>query len=303
VSHNLHWQIARDCLDAGLHLQVQKPIALTIAERRRIIYAREKGRAMVVSEPSVLGRRTRAILTALGNESLVGTPTIAELHALITAGSAPISSGEQALEALAMVYACLEAATTGRPTMVADVLSGVAHAYEDTIEAARLLVAQMEPGHVSWLGTRPMTASCERIVKVRNRTALGYGEGRSEELMGVALNGLRSRVAVATKTAWKGPPRSGSSSRWKGRWAGCTRTIWTRSSSTAAPAIYFQVGADLVLVRPVWPRVLVAYIQMLLRRVDMVHLSVLTVSSWRIFHWIRQHVIGERSSKYRGDNH
>ncbi len=304
VPHNLHWQIARDCLDAGLHLQVQKPIAITIAEGRRIIeYAQEKGRAMVVSEPSVLGRRTRAILTALGNGGLVGTPTMlldyalvtlyggffagtpwrhlkgmagagwfldhgvhraqwflealgpvaeayalaktfepvrrderhgtftvdtedcamamlrfesgtlghwlvasaghgarfgavrvygtqgvvnldtntvqqdrgevqqldeaiqpflderiptdpmahsfAELHALITAGSPPISSGEQALEALAVVYTCLEAATTGRPTMVADVLSGAAHAYEDTIEAARPLVAEVEPGRVS----------------------------------------------------------------------------------------------------------------------------------------------------------
>jgi UDP-N-acetyl-2-amino-2-deoxyglucuronate dehydrogenase len=304
VPHNLHWQIARDCLDAGLHLQVQKPIAITIAEGRRIIeYAQEKGRAMVVSEPSVLGRRTRAILTALGSGGLVGTPTMlldyalvtlygeffagtpwrhlkgmagagwfldhgvhraqwflealgpvaeayalaktfepvrrderhgtftvdtedcamamlrfesgtlghwlvasaghgarfgavrvygsqgvvsldtdtvqqdrgevqqlgeviqpllderipadpmahsfAELHALISAGSPPISSGEQALEALAVVYACLEAATTGRPTMVADVLSGAAHAYEDTIEAARPLVAEVEPGRVS----------------------------------------------------------------------------------------------------------------------------------------------------------
>ena len=57
----LHWPIARDCLEAGLHLQVQKPIAITIADGRRIIdTAREKGRALVVSEPSVLGRGTRA---------------------------------------------------------------------------------------------------------------------------------------------------------------------------------------------------------------------------------------------------
>lgn len=304
VPHNLHWQIAKDCLDAGLHLQVQKPIAITIAEGRRIIeYAQEKGRAMVVSEPAVLGRKTRAILSTLHDGCLVGAPTMlldyavtilygeffartpwrhlkgmagagwfvdhgvhrahwflealgpiaeayalaktfepvrqderhgsftvdtedsamaalrfeagalghwlvasaghgahfgavriygtqgvvsldsgtvqrdrgeiqelnamiqpflderipadpmahsfAELHALITAGSAPISSGERALEALAVVYACLEAATTGRPTMVADVLSGAAHAYEDTIEAARPLVAGMEPARVS----------------------------------------------------------------------------------------------------------------------------------------------------------
>src|SRR5262249_35680444 len=77
VPHNLHWQIARDCLDAGLHLQVQKPISLTIAEGRRIIeYARDKGRALVVSEPAVLGRRTRAFLAALVGGNLVGTPTM-----------------------------------------------------------------------------------------------------------------------------------------------------------------------------------------------------------------------------------
>jgi aryl-alcohol dehydrogenase-like predicted oxidoreductase len=35
-------------------------------------------------------------------------------------------------------------------------------------------------------------------------TAPGYGEGRSEELIGLALDELRSRVAMATKTAWKG---------------------------------------------------------------------------------------------------
>src|SRR5262249_51265683 len=34
-------------------------------------------------------------------------------------------------------------------------------------------------------------------------TAPSYGDGRSEELMGLALSGLRSRVHVATKTAWK----------------------------------------------------------------------------------------------------
>ncbi|MCZ7569197.1 MAG: aldo/keto reductase [Ardenticatenaceae bacterium] len=35
-------------------------------------------------------------------------------------------------------------------------------------------------------------------------TAPSYGDGRSEELMGLALDGLRPRVSIATKTAWKG---------------------------------------------------------------------------------------------------
>jgi predicted dehydrogenase len=60
-----------------------------------------------------------------------------ELHALITDGREPISSGERALEALAIVYACLESSEAGGPVAVADVLSGTAHAYADTIEAAR----------------------------------------------------------------------------------------------------------------------------------------------------------------------
>ena len=304
VPHNLHWQIARDCLDADLHLQVQKPISLTIAEGRRIIdYAREKGRALVVSEPAVLGRRMRAFLAALVGGRLVGTPTMlldyavtvlhggffagtpwrhlkgmagagwfldhgvhraqwfldalgpvaeayalaktfepvrqddkhrsftvdtedcamavlrfergalghwmvasagqgtpfgavrvygtegvvdldaatvqkdageaqklgevaasyeddhipndpiahsfAELHALMSEGAPPVSSGEKALEALAVVYACLEAATIDRPIAVADVLSGAAHAYQDTIEVARSQWVDVDAARVS----------------------------------------------------------------------------------------------------------------------------------------------------------
>jgi len=304
VPHHVHWTIARDCLDAGLHLQVQKPIAITIGDGRRIIdYAREKGRQFVVSEPSVLGRKTRALFMALQEGALVGTPTMlldyavttlrggffmgtpwrhlkgmagagwfldhgvhrthwflealgsvaeaygqartfeperkderhgafavdtedcamtvlqfasgvlghwmvasaghgagfgsvrvygtkgvamldngniqrdgdeagklddllapyfdpdipedamahsfAELHALITAGKTPISSGERALEALAIVYACLEAGMQGRPVRVADVLSGNLHLYEDSIEAARAQWLDVAPERVS----------------------------------------------------------------------------------------------------------------------------------------------------------
>ena len=291
VPHNVHWSLAQECLDAGLHLQVQKPIALTIADGRRIIdYAQEKGKSMVVSEPSVLGRGTRAgiaalhagvigdptmlldyAVTTLGGGFFMGTPwrhlkgmagagwfldhgvhrthwflealgpveeafgqaktfeperrddrhgafpvdtedcsmtvlrfasgalghwmvasaghgegfgavrvygtkgaanfnsghvrldgqeprpwaeviaqyrdesipedsfahSFWELHRLIQDGTPPISSGERALEALAIVYSCLEASETGRPVRIADVLSGAARVYEDSIERAR----------------------------------------------------------------------------------------------------------------------------------------------------------------------
>jgi len=291
VPHNVHWTIARDCLDSGLHLQMQKPIAITIADGRRVIqYAREKQRAMVVSEPSVLGRGTRALISALrdgaigdpimlldyavttlqggffmntpwrhlkgmagagwfldhgvhrthwflealgsvqdvfgraatfephrrdekhgefpvdtedcsmtvlrfasgalghwmvasaghgdgfGAVRVYGTRGVAdmnrgsvkldgqdarplaeitapyedstipgdafahsfqELHDLITHGAAPVSSGERALEALAVVYGCLEASMIGQPVAIGDILSGAAHRFDDSIEAAR----------------------------------------------------------------------------------------------------------------------------------------------------------------------
>jgi len=304
VPHHLHWDIARDCLDAGLHLQVQKPIAITIGDGRRIIeHSRAKKRALVVSEPSVLGRGTRAFFAALRDGALVGKPTMlldyavttlgggffmgtpwrhlkglagagwfldhgvhrthwflealgpvtdafglahtfeperrddrhgafavdtedcamtalrfaggvlghflvasagqgagwggvrlygtdgvadisggtaqrsgqaarkldeltapyqdaaipndamahsfSELHALATAGTVPVSSGERALEALAVIYSCLESSLTGRAVMVADILSGAAHKYEDTIEAARPRWSAVAPDRVS----------------------------------------------------------------------------------------------------------------------------------------------------------
>lgn len=304
VPHHLHWSIAKDCVDAGLDIQMQKPIAISIADGRRIIdYARDKGRSLVVSEPAVLGRKTRAFFTALHSGELVGTPTMlldyavttlrggffagtpwrhlkgmagagwfldhgvhrthwflealgsvtnayavaktlepqrrdakhgtftvdtedcamtvlqfesgvvghwlvasaghganfgsvqiygtegvvnvneqttqkdgedrqtllnliadfsdttiptnpmahsfAELRALIVDGTSPICAGERALEAMSVVYSCLEASTTGEPTAVADVLSGQAHAYEDTIEAARAQWETVDPSRVS----------------------------------------------------------------------------------------------------------------------------------------------------------
>lgn len=292
VPHSLHWSVARDCLDAGLHLQVQKPIAITIGDGRRIVdFAREKRRSIVVSEPAVLGRDRRALITALRSGDLIGPPTMLldyavttlnggffggtpwrhlkgmagagwfidhgvhrthwflealgeidrvwgiartiepnrsdeghgtfeidtedcamtglqfadgvlghflvasagqgqgyggvrvygtkgvadltggqvhhsagpsdtieelckpyrdgtlpadsmahsflELQQLVTDGTPPICTGERALEALAVIYACLESTTTQASVRVGDVLSGDAHNYEDSVEAAR----------------------------------------------------------------------------------------------------------------------------------------------------------------------
>src|SRR5436309_13259308 len=63
---------------------MQKPIAITIDDGRRSIdYAREKGRALAVSEPSVLGRGTRAGIAALRG-GVVGDPTMLLDYAVCT---------------------------------------------------------------------------------------------------------------------------------------------------------------------------------------------------------------------------
>lgn len=303
VPHNVHWEIARDCLEAGLHLQVQKPIAITIADGHRIIdLAKDRQRSIVVSEPAILGRRQRALIAAFQSGAMVGPPrmlldyavtvldggffghtpwrhlkgmagagwfvdhgvhrthwfleavgsidrvwasaktfepvrsdeqhgsfevdtedcamaglefangarghflvasagsgqrfdevriygdqgvadltrgqlhragsstalddatdpfldeavptdpmahSFLELHRLAVDGEAPICTGERALEALAVVYACLEANTIGAPVRVADVLSGAAHSYEDTIDAARAAWHDYDAAEVS----------------------------------------------------------------------------------------------------------------------------------------------------------
>ncbi|WP_164472787.1 Gfo/Idh/MocA family protein [Cohnella candidum] len=56
-----------------------------------------------------------------------------ELYEAVKSGKPPISSAESGLEALGIVFAALESATTGEPVRVQDVITGAKHAYEDTV--------------------------------------------------------------------------------------------------------------------------------------------------------------------------
>lgn len=56
-----------------------------------------------------------------------------ELWEAIVDGKSPISSAEKGLEALGVVFAALESATTGVPVKVQDILRGDKHAYEDGV--------------------------------------------------------------------------------------------------------------------------------------------------------------------------
>lgn len=84
------------------------------------------------------------VLPAYRDESIPDDPfahAFAQLQQGITGSGGASAShhpGEAALDAMAVIFACLEAALTGRLIDVADVLSGAACAYEDSIEVARL---------------------------------------------------------------------------------------------------------------------------------------------------------------------
>jgi len=56
-------------------------------------------------------------------------------------GTAIAGAPRRALEAEAIVYACLESAHTNQPVLVADILSGKACAYEQTVWEARSAMA------------------------------------------------------------------------------------------------------------------------------------------------------------------
>ena len=58
--------------------------------------------------------------------------------------AAIVSSAERALEAEAIVYACLESALAGAPVAVADIVAGRVHAYEDTVWSARDKAAALD---------------------------------------------------------------------------------------------------------------------------------------------------------------
>lgn len=56
ITHDLHHTAARDCFAAGVHVQMQKPLAIAPSFGRQMIEdARRYGKILTVSEPSVLG--------------------------------------------------------------------------------------------------------------------------------------------------------------------------------------------------------------------------------------------------------
>jgi UDP-N-acetyl-2-amino-2-deoxyglucuronate dehydrogenase len=75
VPHHLHLEITEALLQAGIAVQLQKPIGLGIRDGRRIVeLGAEKGAALVVSEPSVLGYHNRSEIEWLRAGAAIGKP-------------------------------------------------------------------------------------------------------------------------------------------------------------------------------------------------------------------------------------
>lgn len=87
LPHHLHLEVARPFLEAGVAVQLQKPIGLGLRDSRELIeLALNTGTPMVVSEPSVLGRQTRLELNWLRSGSELGQPTLMIDQAVIDLG-------------------------------------------------------------------------------------------------------------------------------------------------------------------------------------------------------------------------
>jgi predicted dehydrogenase len=76
LPHHLHLEVGRVFLDAGIAVQMQKPLGLAIRDARELIeISGRSGTPMTVSEPSVLGRPTRLVLDWLRSARQIGAPT------------------------------------------------------------------------------------------------------------------------------------------------------------------------------------------------------------------------------------
>jgi predicted dehydrogenase len=77
VPHHLHLEIARPFLEAGIAVQMQKPIGLAIRDSHEIVaLARQHQTALVVSEPSILGRQRRREIEWIKSGEQLGAPTL-----------------------------------------------------------------------------------------------------------------------------------------------------------------------------------------------------------------------------------
>ncbi|KQX48672.1 MULTISPECIES: Gfo/Idh/MocA family protein [unclassified Paenibacillus] len=86
LDHDLHHTVAEDCFAAGVHVQMQKPLAISPSFGRKMLAdAKKYGKVMTLSEPSVLGADNVAMARAV-REGIIGSVYMIMDYATVTLG-------------------------------------------------------------------------------------------------------------------------------------------------------------------------------------------------------------------------
>ncbi|MFL6556955.1 MAG: Gfo/Idh/MocA family protein [Bacillus sp. (in: firmicutes)] len=84
INHDFHHTVAEDCFASGVHVQMQKPLAISPSFGRKMIAdAKKYNRVITLSEPSVLGAENVAVARAV-KEGLIGRVTFIIDYATVT---------------------------------------------------------------------------------------------------------------------------------------------------------------------------------------------------------------------------
>ena len=75
--HHQHSEVAKPLLEAGVAVQVHKPLGLGIRDSQELIEASEKHKTpLTVCEPGIMGRPNRLLIDWLQSGKQIGTPTL-----------------------------------------------------------------------------------------------------------------------------------------------------------------------------------------------------------------------------------
>lgn len=84
INHDLHHTVAEDCFAAGIHVQMQKPLAISPSFGRKMITdAKKYNRVLTLAEPSVLGAENVAVARAV-KEGVIGPVSLIMDYATVT---------------------------------------------------------------------------------------------------------------------------------------------------------------------------------------------------------------------------
>lgn len=83
LNHDLHHTVAEDCFAAGVHVQMQKPLAISPSFGKKIISdAKKYNCALTLAEPAVLGARNVAMARAV-KDGIIGSVYLVQDYAAV----------------------------------------------------------------------------------------------------------------------------------------------------------------------------------------------------------------------------